>query len=545
MKKFTFTLLLQVLSSAILFGQQLLTTAERSDYQSTSNYGEVIEFMTTLTQNHPNARIEYFARSIEGRDLPLVILADPMPASYKELENDERTVVYLQANIHAGEVEGKEATQMLARDLLNGELPREILENVIVLICPIVNPDGNEKFSTENRTNQNGPVNGVGVRYNGQFLDMNRDAVKLETPELRGVVTEIFRKWDPAITVDCHTTNGSFHEEPVTFAWMVNPNGPRHLINYMRDRMMPDVHEMLGHKYGVENVFYGVFVDQLAMEKGWIYSASEPRYMVNYVGLRNRLSILNENYVYADFKTRVNGCYHLLTSILEYAADHGKEIRMMLSDADQMYADRHENFPADDYFVIESEVRPTPEKISIKAIETDTIPGIQGYWRFRQGEGRFTVNVDYYADYYATRSVKMPFAYLLSVPDPEVLDLMRTHGIIIERLERETVLEVERFNVTSFESRNMPFQGHHLTNIDGDFETVSQIFPEGTYLVRTAQPLGNLAATLLEPQSADGLVTWNFFDRYLVKQWYPDYNPYPVYKLMPVTTLDSNENLVK
>lgn len=544
MKKYTITLLFAVLSTSILCGQLLLTTAERSEYQSTSTYDEVIEFMTTLTQNHPHARMEYFARSIEGRDLPLVILADPLPASYRDLENDKRTVVYLQANIHAGEVEGKEATQMLARDLLYDELSEKILENVIVLICPIVNPDGNEKFSTENRTNQNGPVNGVGVRYNGQFLDMNRDAVKLETPELRGVVTEIFRKWDPAITVDCHTTNGSFHEEPVTFAWMVNPNGPRNLINYMRDRMMPVVHETLRDNYGVENVFYGVFVDQLAMEKGWIYSASEPRYMVNYVGLRNRLSILNENYVYADFKTRVNGCYHLLISVLDYAADHGKEIRKMLADADQMYAERHENFPVDD-FAIESEVRPTPEKIRIKAIETDTIPGVQGYWRYRQGEGRFTVNIDYYADYYATRSVKMPYAYLLSVPDPEILDLLRTHGIKLERLDRKTVLEVERFNVSAFESRNMPFQGHHLTSIEGDFETVSQTFPEGTYLVRTAQPLGNLAASLLEPESADGLVTWNFFDRYLVKQWYPDFNPYPVYKLMPVSELESKQYLVK
>jgi len=536
MKKKIFSLVVAAIFSASLWGQQLLTTAERTDYKSTSTYGEVIQFMKTLTQNHSQARLEYFARSIEGRDLPLVIIADPMPASYKDLENDERTVVYLQANIHAGEVEGKEASQMLARELINGTLSDKILENVVVLICPIVNPDGNEKFSSENRTNQNGPAS-VGVRYNGQFLDMNRDAVKLETPEMRGVVTEIFNKWDPAVTVDCHTTNGSFHEEPVTFAWMVNPNGPRNLIDYMRDRMMPAVHKSLRDEHGVDNVFYGEFIDQLDMEKGWIYDASDARYMVNYVGLRNRLSILNENYVYADFRTRVNGCYHLLVSILEYTADHAGEIRELLAETDQWYTERHVHAPGTDLFTIESDVHPTPEQVTIKAIETDTIPGVRGYWRFRQGEGRFTINVDYYADYYATRSTEIPFAYLLSVPDPEILDLLRTHGIKIERLEKDTNLEVERFNVSSFESRNMPFQGHHLTNIDGDFETIAQTFPKGTYLVYTAQPLGNLAACLLEPQSTDGLVTWNFFDRYLVKQWYPDFNPYPIYKLMSDTGL--------
>jgi hypothetical protein len=212
----------------------------------------------------------------------------------------------------------------------------------------------------------------------------------------------------------------------------------------------------------------------------------------------------------------------------------------MLSETDQWYTDRHVNLSGADSFAIEYAVRPVPDKISIKAIETDTVPGVQGYWRYRQGEGRFTITVDYYADYYSTASVKVPFAYLLSVPDPGILQLLRTHGIRIERLDSETALEVERFNVSSFEGGDMPFQGHYMTRISGEFETVSRTFPEGTYLVRTSQPLGNLAVYLLEPQSDDGLVTWNFFDRYMVKQWSPEFNPYPVYKLMPVTRLNSS-----
>lgn len=513
-----------------LYGQSLLTTAERSGYQNTSGYEEVMAFMNTLTKKHKHVRMEYFARSIEGRDIPLAIIADPMPVSHTELDKDDRIVVYLQANIHPGEVEGKEAAQMLARDLLSGVLPANILENVIVLICPIVNPDGNEKLSPENRPRQNGPEI-VGVRHNGQYLDMNRDAIKLETPELRGVVEEIFNKWDPAITVDCHATNGSYHEEPVTYTWMVNPNGSRKLINYMRDKMMPSVRDTLRDKYEVENCYYGNYIDPLAMEKGWRYHAAESRYMVNYTGLRNRLAILNENYMYADFKTRVNGAYHLLLSILEYAADHGQEIQSMLAETDRWFANRHANLGGADSFAIAYEVRPTPEKMSIKAIETDTIPGARGYWRYRQGEGRFTLELDYYADFYSVRAVKMPVAYILSVPDPEVLELLHTHGIQVNRMGNETTLEVERFNISSFEGGKSPFQGHYLTRIDGAFETLTRTFPEGTYYIPTAQPLGNLAAHLLEPQSNDGLLTWNFFDRYIVKQWYPDYNPYPVYKL--------------
>ncbi len=539
MKKVYLVLTLMLLVHSTVFSQsELLTTAEKSNYESTSTYEEVIQFIETLEKSSDNLRIEKIARSIEGRDIPLMIIADPLPINYKDLKNDDRIVIYLQANIHAGEVEGKEATQMLARDLLTGDFS-EIMENVIVLICPILNADGNEKFSTKNRTKQNGPKNGVGVRHNGQFLDLNRDAIKLETPEIRGVVTEIFNTWDPAITVDCHTTNGSYHEEPVTFTWMMNPNGDRNLINYMRDDMMPSVHRTLWDKYNVENLFYGEFLDRMNVDTGWISYASKPRYLVNYVGVRNRLAILNENYVYADFKSRVNGSYHLLLTILEYAANKKDEIKKLLNDADQQLINRESALGMADSFAIEYEGKPTPEKITIKAIEADTIPGMKGYWRFKQSNRKRTVTIDYIADYFATKSIKMPFAYIISVPDPDVLDLLKTHGIQVEKLDEKITMDVEQFKITELKPTDRPYQGHYLNTMNGQFETVNKEFASGTYLIKTAQPLGNLAAYLFEPQSDDGLVKWNFLDRYLVPQWGRRFYPYPVYQLMESTEFKS------
>ena len=295
---------------------------------------------------------------------------------------------------------------MLMRDLLQAK-DENIFRDVVLLVCPILNADGNEKFSTENRTNQVGPDNGVGVRHNGQFLDLNRDAMKLETPEIRGVVKKVFNRWDPAITVDCHTTNGSYHEEPVTFTWMMNPNSDRSLINFMRDEMMPEVHRSLFEKYGVENVFYGEFIDRLDLDKGWISYAAEPRFLVNYVGVRNRLAILNENYVYADFKTRVHGSYQLLKTILEYAAGNKKQIKKMLAAADEKMVKRHFDTQVDS-FAIEYKGIPTPEKITIKAFEADTIPGVSGYWRYKKSDRKRTVTVPYIADYYATRNTAVP-----------------------------------------------------------------------------------------------------------------------------------------
>jgi hypothetical protein len=515
----------------------LLTTAEKSNYESTSTYHDVMVFAEVLKKTSPYIRFESIATSAEGREIPLWIIGNPLPANPADLLNDDRLVVYLQANIHAGEVEGKEAVQMLARDLLK-DPNQEILKKLVILICPILNADGNEKFSTQNRTNQVGPVNGVGVRYNGQYLDLNRDAMKLETPEIGGVVTKIFNTWDPAVTVDCHTTNGSYHEEPVTFTWMMNPNGDRNLINFMRDDMMPAIHHHLKDQYQVENLFYGEFIDRLIPDSGWISYASEPRYLVNYVGVRNRLAILNENYVYADFKTRVLGTYSLLKSILEISSKKSKEIKQLLTAADQKSVQRTYT-PKADSFAIQYQGQPTPELITIKAIEADTIPGVKGYWRYKQSNRHRTVTVPYIADYYPTKNVAIPYAYLITVPDKEVLENLKKHGIVVEKLTKAESLEVESFSIKSLTAEKRLNQGHYTNNVKGDFKKEVKEFPVGTFVIKTSQKLGNLAAYLLEPQSDDGLLLWNFFDKYLVPQWGEGYFPYPVYKLLKESEISS------
>ena len=525
-------LLLGLLIKFSLFSQSpLLTIAETSNYQSTSTYDEVISFISALDKQSDILRIEWIAKSTEGRDIPLMIIANPMIENWQDVENDTRVVVYIQANIHAGEVEGKEATQMLARDLIKNPTSK-ILKNCIVLINPILNADGNEKFSTKNRTNQNGPAS-VGVRYNGQQLDLNRDAMKLETPEIRGLVTNVLNKWDPAILVDCHTTNGSFHEEPITFTWMNNPNGNRQLINFMRDDLMPEVQSTLLNKYKVENIFYGEFIDRMNIDKGWISYASEPRYIVNYVGVRNRLAILNENYVYADYKTRVLGSYKLLWSILEYASANRKKIKDLISEADRKTIARGLNPKEQDSFAIEYKGFPTPEKITIKAFETDTIPGVKGYWRYKKSDRKRTVTVDYIADYFPTKSVRFPYAYIISKPDANVLKNLKRHGIKVDKLNGNKKISVEQFNFVVIKPSQRINQGHYTNKtVKGSFTKIEKDFPDGTLIVRTAQPLGWLIASLLEPQAGDGLLKWNYFDKYLSPQWGSGFYPYPVYRVV-------------
>lgn len=508
-----------------------LTVAESSDFTSTSNYSDVLSFIGKLEKSSGYVKVETIATSVEGRDVHLLVIGKPLPKSPAHLAGDPRVVVYIQANIHAGEVEGKEAVLMFARDLLSQKNP-EFLDKVIFLICPNFNPDGNEKISPLNRTHQAGPANGVGVRHNGQMLDLNRDGMKAESPEVRGLIKNVFNRWDPSVFMDCHTTNGSYHIEPVTFTWMVNPNGDNSLIKYMRTRMAPEMSRTLLEKYKVENCYYGEFRNMMNPEDGWIYDAADPRYLVNYFGLRNRLGILNENYVYADYKSRVWGCYYLIRSLAEYASQNAAGIKAMLKEADAAALKRGLSPAVTDSFAIEYKVRPFDEKVTVKTYEVERTSEPNVYPPYKRTDRRKDVTVPYYADWYPSKSVKFPYAYLITNSDPEVLGLLKIHGIKVEKLSASALTDAERFEIAELKGSSRLNQGHYTNTIKGRFISGPVEFPAGTIVVRTAQPLANVAAYLLEPQTNDGLLTWNYLDRYLVPQWGGAYNPYPVYRII-------------
>ena len=542
MKRFFVFWLALMLTFEIFAQPGFFTVAEKSDFKSTSNYKDVNDFIDKLLESSPFIRHESMATSIEGREVPLLIIGNPLPKSPADLVNDKRIVVYIQADIHAGEVEGKEATQMYLRDLLKEKNP-EILKNVVLLVCPLFNPDGNEKISPLNRTYQNGPENGVGVRFNGQFLDLNRDAMKAESPEVRGVLTNVFNKWDPAIFMDCHTTDGSYHVEPTTFCWMVNPDGDNSLIAYMREKMMPEMSKTLSDKYNILNCFYGEFFDMLNPGKGWVLDASEPRYITNYYGIRNRLGILNENYVYADFKSRVMGCYYLIHSLLDYASGHKSEIRNILSETDKKTIAKGDNPSVTDSFAIDYNVRPLPDKVTIRTYEAELVNETNGWKNYHRTDRQQDVTVPYYIDYYATKNVRFPFAYLITIKDPAITDLLKIHGVKFEKLSADARIEVQRFDINELKGSTKLNQGHYTNTIDGKYVNGPVDFPAGTIIVRTAQPLGNLAAYMLEPQSNDGILFWNFLDRYLVPQWGLGYNQYPVYKVLDRTDIKSKPEI--
>jgi hypothetical protein len=508
-----------------------LTVAESSDFRSTSRYSDVLEFVRRLQELSPFIRVEKLCTSTEGRDVPLLVLGKPLPASPQDLRRDPRLVVYLQANIHAGEVEGKDAVLMLARDILL-QSPPSYLDRIILIIAPIYNADGNDRISPDNRRSQVGPVNGVGERQNGQNLDINRDAMKAETPEVRGLIENVLLRWDPELMVDCHTTNGSFHDEPVTYAWVLNPNGPAAILEYLRDEMMPAVAKTLKRKYGMASIPYGEYVDPRQPEKGWETFGHETRYITNYIGLRNRLAVLDENYSYADFKTRVEGCYNFLRSVLDFAAANTQVIQNLVREADRRTIQKGSAPAARDSFAIEFELRPLSEPVTIQGYELEAIKDSLGRERLQKTERKKKYTVPCLSDYAAKRNVRYPFGYAIEAADPSIVAALTRHGVLVERLTTSTTLDIQSFRITELTAAKRPFQAHYMNRVKGEYVDERRTFPPGTLFVPTAQSLGVLAAALLEPESDDGLLVWNVMDRYLIPQWSQGFGRYPVYKVL-------------
>jgi hypothetical protein len=511
---------------------RLQSRAERTNFTETSRYQDVVEFLAAVQRMSGRVKVTSFGTTTEGRALPLVILADPPVYQPTPALASGKLIVFVMANIHAGEVEGKEACLHLIRDIALGPL-RSLLSNLIILIAPIYNADGNEQISHEHRPDQKGPVGGVGIRANAQQLDLNRDFMKLESPEANALVGQILNRWDPHLTVDLHTTNGSYHGYALTYAPPLNPDTHPALIGYLRQTMLPALTRAMDQKHHYKTYYYGNFIDQTNPAKGWITFDHRPRFGNNYLGLRNRLTILSEAYAYNDFRTRIDSTQRFVQSILEYATRHAGEMRAVIQRAERETVAQGMMPKPSDQLGIAFRTKPLDHPVEILAgkVIAEIDPTTHQATYHPTGE-IVAYRTQDFGLFDATQKLARPRAYLLPRDQRPIVDKLLAHGLVVEELTEPLTTDVEAFKVQAINHANEPFQGHHETSLRGVFQTERVEFLAGSFLIPMAQPNANLAFYLLEAESDDGLADWNFFDEYLTTHHRPDGTViYPVYRV--------------
>ena len=489
---------------------ELQTRAELSYFDETTRYDEVMAFLRAVVLANNRLHLTEFGYTVEGRKLPLLVYGDVWDATAGEVARTGKTRVFVQANIHAGEVCGKEALLMLIRELASGAYA-DWADSLVLLMAPIYNADGNERISLYNRPRQHGPVGGMGQRPNAQGFDLNRDHMKLDSPEARSLVG-LMNDYDPHVLIDLHTTNGTVHGYHLTYSPPLNPNTAGPIIDLLRGRWLPEVRGVIRETYGWEFYYYGnVPRAGSTREPGWYTFDHRPRFNNNYVGLRNRIAILSEAYSYASFEERILATLAFVKENIHYAHRHAASIRQTLENVDMETVVGRE-------LALRSGFARSAEPVDILLGEVVEVRNpYTGEVMYLREDATIPTSMYEYGTFAATETERAPRTYFVPPALATVVERLSAHGVWFEELARPREMALERFRIDSTQVAERPFQGRHERTLSGAYEPVIRTLEAGTLVVPVDQQLGRLVFYLLEPRSDDGLVAWALMDDVLEK----------------------------
>lgn len=497
--------LLVGLAASVAAAEPVSTPFEDSGGRRTPRYAETVAWCENLAASSALLEVSSFGTSSQGRVLPLVV-AD-LEGRFTPDERADRAVVLVQACIHAGESCGKDAGMLLLRDLAaDPAVARRHLDGVTLLFVPIFNVDGHERFSPYGRINQNGPEE-MGWRVTARNLNLNRDYLKADTPEMRAWL-RLWNAWQPDFFIDIHSTDGADYQYALTYSLEVHGNLDPGLTSWTRDyesamheRMAADGYPMIPY------VNFRRWHDPRSGLKTWV---GKPRFSQGYMAVRNRVGLLVETHMLKDYPTRVDAAGRIVRRTLEWLVAEGEALRDLNAAADVRTASaafRAEPFPLD---LAETDLARTVEFLGVgyEFVASEITGG--EYPRF-DGPPE-TMQLPMYDLMEPTAVAHLPEAYLVPPEWTEAIDRLGWHGVEYARLAEPTELAVRtwRFRDASWGER--PYEGRHRVEFTAEPMTETRVFPAGTVVVDLAQPAARVAAHILEPEGPDSLVKWGFFD---------------------------------
>ncbi len=489
-----------------------ITPAERTGLTDSPSYEDTVAWLRKLSDTSPRISMQTFGRTPQGRDLYLVIATKEGASNPDQLRANGRPTLLAQAGIHAGEIDGKDAGMMLLRDLaLTGKA--KLLDRANFLFVPVFNADGHERASRFNRPNQRGPVR-QGWRTTAQNLNLNRDYVKTDTPEMQAMI-QLLGNWQPSLYLDVHVTDGIDYQYDVTygfhgwdgdFAW--SPQIGVWLDRTLRPALDAGL-KAAGHVPG-PLVFSANHRD---LSQGISLGPYDPRYSTGYGDLRHIPTVLVENHSLKPHRQRVLGTYVLMETSLEVLGQRAASLRAAVA-ADS--AARPQRIPMN--FSNGGGGRRTIEFLGIDYEEYDSPASGAKEVRWLgtpKTFPRLPVSITKPAV-----ELRRPKAYWVPATKPEVIVRLRRHGVKMQTLRKPRALQVEMYRLVDPQPAAMPYEGRHLLKTGVTSETRTETFPPGSVRVSTDQPLGDLVVVMLEPESADSLLAWGFFSEILQRTEY-------------------------
>ena len=491
--------------------QEWLTPAERTDFRKTPRYQETMDFFRRLADKSPMVSIETFGVTPQGRDLDVVILDKDGLTSPEAIKAKGRVIMLVQSCIHSGEPDGKDACMIWLRDLVITGRDKELLDDVSFLMIPVFNADGHEDFRATNRINQNGPDE-LGTRNTAQLLNLNRDFLKCDAPEIKAWM-RLFNRWDPEMFIDCHVTNGADFQYVMTYD--IETHGKEMtepMASFVKDVFEKELNERMTGA-GFPMFPYCEYERTYAPELGASLEVFDPRYSESYVAYRNRIGLLLETHIYKPYKLRVEATLESIRQSALILQAHKNELTKSIREADAATASaefRREPFP------IRYEVdRSNVSYVDYLGWQRDTVKSdlSGGQWVRHNYDKPMTYTVPLLRDQKPVRTVRIPKAYVIMPQYSHLTELLDLHNLHYTVAEEASEVEVETYRFTGGTFSTMQSEGRvPLVSTTYTTQTETLVYPEGSIVLDMAQPNAKLALYLFEPDAPGSLVYWGFFN---------------------------------
>ena len=492
-------------------GQALQTPGELTNFQAgPTMYDDLLEFVYELDAQSDLMQVQQITETLRGREVVLCIMSNPPVYQVSDVIGSDKPIVLIVNNVHGGEVAGKEASLIVMRDLVHGNL-RPLLDEVVVLNIPSINPDGAEE---RRRTNE-------------QNFDMNRDYLKLESQEIQALLTKVIHEWQPDIHIDTH--HGGSAPYVITYQTIMNPAGDPEIMRVANEMIVPHIREALraedydGFWYSGPRRVNGV--------EGWAPTSVEPRKQHVYSGLANTIDFLFEtpssSHRVVDNGTRVvpipreeryrhqvRGEYIAQSAVIEFAAENAELVRATVRGAKERATALGADDSDNDQIVLEYEQVAKFEE----DIWRDTEWGQERDPNAPRDPNRVAeyelLRLPVFTRFDPTRTTTRPWGYVLPPKLATIVPLLLDHEIAVQELTEPVSLEVEVYYATAMDNSEY-FQGHYLNKVTATKRTETVDFPTGSFFVPSGQPKSNLISYILEPETDDNLITWGFLDEHL------------------------------
>lgn len=522
MKKSLLFILAALLMVACKREVDLSTTFERSDFTQTDDYDGTVAYAKLLAKSSPQVSYKVLGQSAQGRDIPMLIVDEDGRTDVKRIRQQGKNIILVEACIHPGEPNGKDAGFMLIRDMLADSAKADLLKHFTLLFIPVLNPDGLADFSPYNRINQNGPEK-MGWRVTAQGLNLNRDFTKLDSPELRAFVS-MFNQWQPDLFFDTHATNGADYQYVTTYSIEDFGNYDPALSRWLSDVWEPKIvpamarHDMPITRY----IEFHPWGDPTAALYDESFSAM---FSESYATSRNCPGILLETHMLKPYKERVFSTYNMMVETLKIIRNHKESFNEALAKA------RNNDLQLTELPI---NMRPSTDTtwVDFLGYEYDTVQSnITGGWYYAydptKPETRRTVK---FRSNQPEKSLQVPKEYVIPVQYDQVIDIVKAHGFVVNELKKEKTMTVNAYKFKNVKCSSIPYEGRcRVTQFEVEEMTKEMTFPKGSLIVKAHQNGVRLLMNLLEPEMQGSLFEWGFFNTCLQRVEY-----FEMYKMEPM-----------